>query len=90
MTVTPHDICARMVLYLEDQLGRPVKRPVTADSHLVHDLQLDSMESVTMLAELEDHYGVTMPVQLFQRARTVGDVAQSVADVLSQSGGAPS
>lgn len=86
MLVSLDDVCARMINHIEERLGRPVRGPVTAASNLVEDLHLDSMESVAMLAELEDHYEVTMPVQMFQRARTLEDVARAVVEVLAQHG----
>ena len=87
MNATMTDVATRILQHVEHGLDRPVKGPVTLGSHLAHDLQLDSMESVALLAELEDHYGVTLPVQMFQRARTLSDVAQGVAEALQASAG---
>jgi acyl carrier protein len=87
MNATMTDVATRILQHVENGLDRPVKGPVTLGSHLAHDLQLDSMESVALLAELEDHYGVTLPVQVFQRAQTLGDVAQAVVEVLGRHGG---
>lgn len=77
------DVSARLITHIQERLGRPVRGPVTPTSNLAQDLHLDSMESVTMLAELEDHYGVTLPVQMFQRAQTLGDVARCVTEALA-------
>ncbi len=81
------EVSDRIIDHVEQRLGRPVKGPVTPKSSLAHDLHLDSMESVNLLADLEDHYGVTMPVQMFQRASTLGDVARAVVDALQASSG---
>ncbi|MEY3211384.1 MAG: hypothetical protein RIT28_1865 [Pseudomonadota bacterium] len=87
MRVALNDVADRIIHHVENGLDRPVNGPVTVRSHLAQDLQLDSMESVALLAELEDHYGVTMPVQVFQRAQTLGDVAEAVVEVLERHGG---
>lgn len=86
MRVEYDDVVARVIEHVERQLDRPVRGPVTTSSHLTRDLHLDSMESLQLLSDLEDHYGVTMPVQLFQRAETLGDVARGVMDALARHG----
>ncbi len=85
----PHvnEVSDRIIAHVEQRLGRPVRGPVTPSSSLAADLNLDSMESLNLLSELEDHYGVTLPVQMFQRARTLGDVARGVAEALQSCAG---
>lgn len=85
MTERLEEVSKRIIEHIEQRLGRPVKGPVTLRSSLATDLHLDSMESLNLLADLEDHYGVTMPVQLFRRASTLGDVARAVVDTLDAS-----
>lgn len=87
MTAELDEVSKRIIEHIEQRLGRPVKGPVTLRSNLATDLHLDSMESLNLLADLEDHYGVTMPAQMFRRASTLGDVAQAVTDALQASQG---
>ena len=41
-----------------------------------------------MVSDLEDHFGVTMPMEIFQSVETVGDVARAVTQVIAQERGA--
>jgi acyl carrier protein len=67
----------------EHLTGKPAQ--ITAQSHLVRDLALDSLQSFEMLADLEDFYGVTVPIDAFQSAETLEDVARAVTQVLQTS-----
>lgn len=80
--VNRDEVAARLLAHIEERLGRPVRGPVTLDSHLSRDLALDSMEAMQLLGDLEDHYGVTLPVQVLQRAKTLGEVADGVTEAL--------
>lgn len=71
---------------LEARLERPPTSRLTADTRLVADLALDSVASVEMLSELEDHYHVAIPVQILLRVMTLGDVATVVADAIAARG----
>ncbi len=74
-------VLAKIFEYLDDRLtGKPAV--ITAQSHLVRDLALDSLQSFEMLADLEDFYGVTVPIEMFQSAETLEDVARAVTQVL--------
>lgn len=87
MTAQLEEVSNRIIEHIEQHLGRPVKGPVTLHSNLATDLHLDSMESLNLLADLEDHYGVTVPVQMLLRASTLGDVARAVVAVLEANQG---
>lgn len=77
-------VLAKLFEYLEERLtGKPAA--ITAQSHLVRDLALDSLQSFEMLADLEDFYGVTVPIDVFQSAETLEDVARAVTQVLQPS-----
>lgn len=77
-------VLAKIFEYLDDRLtGKPAA--ITAQSHLVRDLALDSLQSFEMLADLEDFYGVTVPIEMFQSAETLEDVARAVTRVLQTS-----
>lgn len=75
-------VLARIFEYLEEHLRERPGATITAESKLIADLGLDSLQSFEMLAELEDHYGVTIPMELFQDAVTLEDVARAVLRVL--------
>lgn len=75
-------VLAKIFEYLEDHLTTKPSAPITAQSHLIRDLGLDSLQSFEMLSDLEDHFDVTIPMDLFSSAETLEDVARSVLKVL--------
>lgn len=79
---TREDILVRICDYLRQSIERPLPASLSATTHLVTDLHLDSMEGAQMLSDLEDHYGVTIDVRVLQRAATLGDVAAAVVSAL--------
>lgn len=80
-------VLAKIFAYLDENLVEKPSSPVSATSHLIQDLRLDSMQSFEMVSDLEDHFGITMPMELFQNVVTVGDVAREVVKVIAQERG---
>jgi acyl carrier protein len=75
-------VLAKIFEYLEEHLTERPSAAITAQSQLIRDLGLDSLQSFEMLSDLEDHYSVTIPMDLFQGALTLEDVARAVLRVL--------
>lgn len=65
-------------------ISRFYQREVTADTHLITDLKLDSLDIAELVAELEDHFKVMIPMGNFSGIRTVGDIARSLGPLLDQ------
>lgn len=82
--MSEQDILGVIARHLEKTLEPPLDAPVTADTRLVDDLALDSLQSFEMLAALEDHYRLTLSIELLQDVQTVGDVARVVAAALAR------
>jgi acyl carrier protein len=80
-------VLAKIFSYFDENLAEKPSSPVTEKSHLTRDLRLDSMQSFEMVSDLEDHFGITMPMELFQSVETVGDVAREVVKVIAQERG---
>jgi len=78
-------VLAKLFEYLEERRTAKSVATISAQSHLVRDLALDSLQSFEMLADLEDFYGVTVPLDTFQSAQTLEDVARAVTRVLQAS-----
>lgn len=70
--------------HLKAQPGAAPHGPITAQSHLLRDLGLDSLQSYEMVSDLEDHFGITIPMDLFQQVQTVEDVARAVLRTLHE------
>jgi acyl carrier protein len=62
-------------------LKRISRRPIEPrlDSDLVADLGLDSLEVLELVAELEDRFGIAVPLDGMPVARTVAQVAAHVS-----------
>ncbi len=86
---TYEGVLAKIFEYLEEhRIDRPTAQ-ITAQSRLLGDLGLDSVQSYELVADLEDHFDITMPLDLFERATTIEDVAHAVLRQISaESGGA--
>ena len=58
------------------------------DSHdLVTDLGYDSLDIVETTMEVEEHFDISVPDELAQEIRTVGDIADGVLRVLGRGQG---
>lgn len=57
---------------------------VAADTDLVADLNLDSIDIAELVAEIEDHFHVVIPMERLPRIRTVADIADDLAPLLSE------
>lgn len=77
------DVLAKIFEYLEEHADERPKAAVTGSSRLVQDLGLDSLQSFEMVSDLEDHFGVTIPMDLFQGVETLADVAHAVQQVIA-------
>jgi len=81
------EVVAKVISYLEQQLEEKPSQPIAPSSNLVKDLRLDSIQSFEMVADLEDHYDVSIPTELFEDVVTVEDVALKIHSVLIESRG---
>ncbi len=78
--MTPPELLAQ----LQPLLARfaPPDAPITADADLTGDLQLDSVKVMELLLAIEDHFEVSIPLNLLPQIRTVGDLATQLARLL--------
>jgi len=58
------------------------KQDVSADTHFISDLALSSLKVMNLMADVEDHFDIEIPLELLPKIRTVGDAAQSVMSLL--------
>lgn len=50
------------------------KSSVTMDSEIIKDLGADSLDIIEMLMSFEDEYGISIPDEVSQNLKTVGDI----------------
>jgi acyl carrier protein len=91
MTTADHSyegVLGKIFEYLEEHMTERPTAAITAQSQLVRDLGLDSLQSFEMVSDLEDHFDITIPMDLFQDVQTLEDVARAVQKVIERESGA--
>lgn len=58
-------------------------QPLGEESELVTDLGLDSMQVMRLLLEIEDHFDISIPINVLPDIRTVKDFAQQLEKILN-------
>lgn len=51
------------------------------DTELVTELGLTSLQVMTMIEQIEDHFDISIPLNILPDIRTVRDLAQQLADL---------
>jgi acyl carrier protein len=64
-------------------ISRFYQREVTESTNLIADLKLDSLDIAELVAEMEDHYNVVIPMENLMEIRTVRDIAQSLTPLVN-------
>jgi acyl carrier protein len=67
---------------LKDVSRRPIEPTLASD--LVSDLGFDSLQVLEVVAELEDRFDISIPLNDVPTTRTVGQVVAQVATLLAQ------
>ena len=49
--------------------------PITVDTEIARDLDLDSLSVMNLLLEIEDKFDISIPLNLIPEIKTVGDLA---------------
>lgn len=52
--------------------------PLTAETDITGDLEIDSVAVLDLIMEVEDEYGISFPMNLVSEIRTVGDLVQAI------------
>ncbi len=53
--------------------------PITGDHHLMDDLELDSVKVMELMMVLEDHFDISIPLNILPNVNTVADLANEIA-----------
>ncbi len=79
--MTRAELTARLVAILASEFDLAADE-IADDSRLVEDLDLDSIDAVTVVVRLEEELGVALGDQEIEAMRTVGDVVSALAAAL--------
>lgn len=61
----------------------PENRPITMASGIVSDLEVDSVAVFDLVMELEDHYDVSIPMEMVSDIKTVGELVNAIKQLIS-------
>ena len=53
------------------------------DIHILNDMGLSSIETMMLISDLDQHFGINIPTTRLRNVRTVGDLTQIVIETLS-------
>ena len=56
---------------------------VTAEASFTHDLGADSLDTVELIMEIEDEFGISIPDDLAEKISTVGDAIKFVEEAVA-------
>ena len=83
----PEDVSQKVTSIIADTLHIPIER-VTLDSSFA-ELRIDSLAGVSIIADLEDAFGIEIPDEDALRVRSVREVVDSLRKALEARGRGP-
>jgi len=75
----------KVVKVVVDQLGVK-EEEVKTDARFLEDLGADSLDTVELIMALEEEFGIEIPDEDAEKAKTVGDVINYIDTKLKQEG----
>ena len=76
-----HEMILQRVIALFSAMVEDTK--ITADSEIMEDLEISSMDVLFLITNLEEEFHVKVPEREIRRMFTVGDVAQVIEELLA-------
>jgi acyl carrier protein len=83
MGVPPPDEIERDTVTILKRVGRPGLEPKLSSEFLT-DLEFDSIQVIELVAELEDHFNVSIPLNELPRIKTVKDMTDALARLMQE------
>jgi acyl carrier protein len=74
-------VLADVIRLIDEHKPEPV--PVTADAEYKSDLHFDSIGIMDLVADIEDHFEITIPLNDLSRMQTVGQTADHLVRLIS-------
>ena len=77
---------ARVVDELVKAVAAVIERPdpIDENTELTGELHLDSLQIMNLLLSIEDHFDISIPVNVLANVRTIGDLARHIEERTGQ------
>ena len=62
----------------------PKNRPIEMSSGIMSDLEVDSTAVFDIIMGLEDHYDISIPMEMVSDIKTVGELSSAIIELTSQ------
>lgn len=62
----------------------PKNHPIKRSSGIMSDLEVDSVAVFDLIMELEDHYDISIPMEMVSDIKTVGELAMAVRELTAE------
>ena len=62
----------------------PKNRAITMNSGIMSDLEVDSTAVFDLIMGLEDHYDISIPMEMVSDIKTVGELVAAVRELLAE------
>ena len=59
-------------------------KPILKTSGIMSDLEVDSTAVFDLVMELEDHYDISIPMEVITDVKTVGELVAAIRELLEQ------
>lgn len=82
MTLSTTEIFDQICVLMEPFNQKAIS--VTTETTFATDLELDSLSVMDLLAAIEDHFDVTVPLNILPDLETVGQVAEAIKNILEE------
>ena len=79
---TPDQVFAKIVELLKPY--NPKNRTITTNSGIMSDLEVDSTAVFDLIMGLEDHYDISIPMEMVSDIKTVGELVAAVRELLAE------
>lgn len=78
--MTISDIKAEILSVIQESTETEVA--LTETTHIINEMGLSSIETMMMVSDLDQHFGINIPTGKLRNVRTVGDLCQVVIETL--------
>ncbi len=69
----------KVIGIIREQLGQD-KDTITDETHFINDLGADSLDTVELVMELEDEFGISISDEDAEKIQTVGDAVKYIEE----------